>query len=181
MGTDRRSAQADQDSASEAADRTPGRSVDAGGDDETLPMIGSGAIGSRRSFWQRIAWLPIPALLLAIIAARLARLPETYQFDSLRLVLSFTFYTLVSLGTLLFIGRNFLASGEPGSTFHFTVRLLLAKEIPAHFEPPPVLPAAACGPLRILLVEDNPANQKLAAYILQDRGHVVEMAGDGCE
>ena len=44
-----------------------------------------------------------------------------------------------------------------------------------------MLPAAACARLRILLVEDNPANQKLATYILQDRGHTVEIAGDGQE
>jgi CheY-like chemotaxis protein len=31
------------------------------------------------------------------------------------------------------------------------------------------------------LVEDNPANQKLATYILQDRGHRVEIAGHGQE
>ena len=37
----------------------------------------------------------------------------------------------------------------------------------------------AASALRILLAEDNPANQKLAAYILQDRGHTVEIAGDG--
>ena len=30
-------------------------------------------------------------------------------------------------------------------------------------------------------MEDNPANQKLATYILQGRGHVVEIAGDGQE
>ena len=35
--------------------------------------------------------------------------------------------------------------------------------------------------LRLLLVEDNPANQKLAAYILQERGHTVEIAGSGGE
>ena len=33
----------------------------------------------------------------------------------------------------------------------------------------------------MLLVEDNPANQKLATYILQDRGHQVEIAADGHE
>ena len=33
--------------------------------------------------------------------------------------------------------------------------------------------------LRILLVEDNPANQKFAAYVLDERGHTVEIAGDG--
>ena len=66
-----------------------------------------------------------------------------------------------------------------GSTFRFVVRLPLAKEPPADLEAPAVLPAAASAQLHILLVEDNPANQKLAAYILQDRGHVVEIAGDG--
>ena len=39
----------------------------------------------------------------------------------------------------------------------------------------------ACAQLRILLAEDNPANQKLATYVLQDRGHLVEIAGDGRE
>jgi PAS domain S-box-containing protein len=68
-----------------------------------------------------------------------------------------------------------------GSTFYFTVRLPLARELPPDFDAPVVLPAAACGPLRILLVEDNPANQKLVTYILQDRGHTVEAAGDGQE
>jgi CheY-like chemotaxis protein len=40
---------------------------------------------------------------------------------------------------------------------------------------------AACTPLRILLVEDNPAHQKLATYILEDRGHTVECADNGQE
>ena len=68
-----------------------------------------------------------------------------------------------------------------GSTFTFTVRLPLAKELPADFEAPLAIPAAASARLRVLLVEDNPANQKLATYILQDRGHVVEIAEDGQE
>jgi CheY-like chemotaxis protein len=33
----------------------------------------------------------------------------------------------------------------------------------------------------MLLVEDNPANQTLAAYILEDRGHTLEIAGNGQE
>ena len=57
----------------------------------------------------------------------------------------------------------------------------MAKELPADFEAPAAVTPAACAPLRILLVEDNPANQKLAAYILQDRGHAVEIAGNGQE
>ena len=68
-----------------------------------------------------------------------------------------------------------------GSTFYFTVRLPLAKELPSDLDAPVAIPAAACARLRILLVEDNPANQKLATYILQDRGHLVEIAGDGQE
>jgi hypothetical protein len=67
--------------------------------------------------WGRLAWLPIPLLLAAIIAARLAGLRGSYESDSLLLVLSFTFYTLVSLGTLYLIGRSFLASGSPGLLF----------------------------------------------------------------
>jgi two-component system, sensor histidine kinase and response regulator len=66
-----------------------------------------------------------------------------------------------------------------GSTFYFTVRLPLAKELPAAFPAPAPFPTMAGAPLRILLVEDNPANQKLATYVLQDRGHVVEIAADG--
>ena len=68
-----------------------------------------------------------------------------------------------------------------GSTFYFTLRLPLAKELPSDFEPPVAVTTAACVPLRILLAEDNPANQKLATYVLHDRGHLVEIAGDGQE
>jgi len=68
-----------------------------------------------------------------------------------------------------------------GSTFSFDICLPLATELAADEEVPAVSPAAPCIPLRILLVEDNPANQKLATYILQERGHTVEVAGDGQE
>ena len=57
-----------------------------------------------------------------------------------------------------------------GSTFYFTVRLPLAKELPADFEPPATVLTEACVPLRILLVEDNPANQKLADLLLAGPG-----------
>ncbi len=66
---------------------------------------------------ERLAWLPIPLLLAVIIVARVAGLNEIYEAPTLRLVLSFIFYTLVSLSTLILIGRSFLVSG--------TFRLLL--------------------------------------------------------
>jgi CheY-like chemotaxis protein len=68
-----------------------------------------------------------------------------------------------------------------GSTFHFSVQLPLAKEPLAVIQTPDAAPAEACAPLRILLVEDNPANQKLSTYILEDRGHSVEIADNGQE
>jgi PAS domain S-box-containing protein len=66
-----------------------------------------------------------------------------------------------------------------GSTFRFTVRLPLAAELPPAPETPLGIPAVALSKLRILLAEDNLANQKLATYILQERGHTVEVASDG--
>ena len=57
---------------------------------------------------------PFRCWRLAIIVGRVAGLSESYRSETLTLVLSFTFYTLVSLGTLFLIGRSFLASGTPG-------------------------------------------------------------------
>jgi PAS domain S-box-containing protein len=70
---------------------------------------------------------------------------------------------------------------DKGSTFHIVVRLPLAEEVPDDLELPDILAEVASRPLRVLLVEDNPANQKLATYILWDRGHNVEVAGNGQE
>jgi CheY-like chemotaxis protein len=42
-------------------------------------------------------------------------------------------------------------------------------------------PAQAPGSLCILLAEDNPVNQKLACRLLNKRGHVVVVAGNGIE
>ncbi|NUQ65124.1 MAG: response regulator [Pirellulales bacterium] len=39
--------------------------------------------------------------------------------------------------------------------------------------------AAAWRPLRVLLAEDTPANQKLVVYLLEARGHSVEIAQNG--
>jgi PAS domain S-box-containing protein len=50
---------------------------------------------------------------------------------------------------------------------------------PVSRQPPAVEKAARS--LRILLAEDNPANQKMALHFLDQRGHAVEIAQDGLQ
>jgi CheY-like chemotaxis protein len=70
-----------------------------------------------------------------------------------------------------------------GSSFHFTL------DIRAPIQPLPIVTTAPVAPdiltspghLRILLVEDNPVNQKLARGFAQRSGHAVDVAGNGQE
>ena len=72
-----------------------------------------------------------------------------------------------------------------GSCFHFTARLKLAEEpAAAALVPAPAVPRlrdAVCGPLRVLLAEDNPVNQLLAIKLLEKQGHTVSLAVNGKE
>ncbi len=68
-----------------------------------------------------------------------------------------------------------------GSTFHFTVRCGLLTGPAAAPGAAPAGPAAPGiqAPLRVLLAEDNPVNQRLGTAILEKRGHTVVVAADG--
>jgi len=48
-------------------------------------------------------------------------------------------------------------------------------------EPPPPAPRPAARPLRVLLAEDSPVNQRLALMLLRKQGHDVTVAGNGLE
>ncbi|UEM01499.1 response regulator [Skermanella rosea] len=89
-----------------------------------------------------------------------------------------------------------------GSTFWFTLPLRPAlgsvEAVPAKPEPPGAGLAASAAhvsgrlpaqlsqagdgrPLRILVADDNPVNQQVAAGMLKRRGHVVDVVGNGIE
>jgi PAS domain S-box-containing protein len=73
-----------------------------------------------------------------------------------------------------------------GSTFHFTARFRLTSrpEDPARTTngmDACAVPVCRRHPLRVLLAEDNPINQKLVVCLLEKEGHTVVVAGNGRE
>ncbi|MHB8900274.1 MAG: response regulator [Thermoguttaceae bacterium] len=62
--------------------------------------------------------------------------------------------------------------------FNAIARTIGGADQPASAETKEACPAPV-RPLRVLLAEDTPANQKLVLYVLGKRGHTVEVAGDG--
>jgi CheY-like chemotaxis protein/HPt (histidine-containing phosphotransfer) domain-containing protein len=78
------------------------------------------------------------------------------------------------------------STGMPGSgtTFHFTLPTVVAPETPLASLPTPTAFDAQLAqrfPLRLLLVEDNLVNRKLALTLLQRLGYQAEVAVNGLE
>ncbi|HYH18438.1 MAG TPA: PAS domain S-box protein [Azospirillum sp.] len=67
-----------------------------------------------------------------------------------------------------------------GSAFSFTVPLPAA-EAPAADGPAAESATTPLRPLRVLLAEDNPVNQKVAVALLTRQGHAVGVAADGAQ
>jgi signal transduction histidine kinase/CheY-like chemotaxis protein len=76
------------------------------------------------------------------------------------------------------MGGAFSVESQPnrGSTFQFTCTFGIARQ---PMVAPPQIILAVEAPLRIMLVEDNPVNQVLAARLLRKRGHYVKVASTG--
>jgi signal transduction histidine kinase/ActR/RegA family two-component response regulator len=68
-------------------------------------------------------------------------------------------------------------SERNGSRFHFTACFETSQE-PAPEAAAPRMTAAA-RPLRLLVAEDNPVNQRVITALLEKRGHSVRVTGDG--
>jgi two-component system, sensor histidine kinase len=90
---------------------------------------------------------------------------------------------VVALRMARSIGGSITLESEPGSgsTFYISFDAAVDPEAQHHQTSKSVLVASDAVSLKILLVEDNQVNQKVASWQLLKLGHRVELAGNGQE
>jgi len=93
------------------------------------------------------------------------------------------FESTIGQGSTFWFTIPFETSITQESALPLQIRELSANALPRKEEQPLGLPdeALASGAARILLVEDNPINQKLAVRLLKKFGYEVEVANNGRE
>ena len=64
--------------------------------------------------WGRLAWLPIPLLVAAIVVLKTADWQTAHESQLLMMLFNFVFSTLASLLVVVLVGRSFLTRGKPG-------------------------------------------------------------------
>jgi len=69
---------------------------------------------TEKPLWFRLAWLPIPLLLVIMAVFADAKLGDIHDSFYLRLALNFVFLTLVFLFVAYLVGRSFLSRSTPG-------------------------------------------------------------------
>jgi hypothetical protein len=77
-------------------------------------MAGQPDSGRLAGWLVRLVWLPIPVLLVAMLALWAAGSRTEYEADNLRMLLNFATRTLAALLIVFLVGRSFLVRGEPG-------------------------------------------------------------------
>ncbi|HBN10021.1 MAG TPA: hypothetical protein DD435_15730 [Cyanobacteria bacterium UBA8530] len=98
---------------------------------------------------------------------------STRRFGGTGLGLSISSQIVALMGGKLWVESE----QNHGSTFHFTLSFKVSEK--SKKLPPPEFETHPLPPLRILLAEDNPINQKVVMRILEKRGHSVFLAEDG--
>jgi PAS domain S-box-containing protein len=78
------------------------------------------------------------------------------------------------------ISKADLQSAITAIGLHTNQRPALARDLPP-VPPQPHLPAPPAASLKIMLVEDNPVNRKVAVRLLEKQGHTVATANNGRE
>jgi PAS domain S-box-containing protein len=64
--------------------------------------------------WRRLAWLPIPLLIAAILVLKALDWQTAHESEFLLMLFNFVFSTLASLLVVVLFGRSFLARATPG-------------------------------------------------------------------